>query len=435
MKAVYPQGQRELTAVQSVMTNDLGEYRFFWLPPGRYYISAIPPQAEPANFGMFRMGGFGLTVSNGVDNFLFFSSANTDPALSENFEREFDSQPAERFVPVYFPGVVDEQIATALDLRAGSDFGGVNLNVTPVRERHVRGVILDGTTGKPPQYASLNMVDDVLSPIRPRTEPEVTPDTGAFDIVLLPGTHTLTAGSAGGTGYAVVRVGDTDVENVTILTNPGFNITGRMTIEGRSGNTADLAGLRISLLRNGPQFQRMPAPPSYSSPLSNGSFTLDGGIGDFRVNAAPILNLSPSRFPETVPPVLQNAYVKSIRLGNVDVLNAGLHLERAPEVPLEIVLGTNPGIIEGSAGASDISVVLLPDVRRRTDLYRTTTSDTAGRYHFDKVPPGDYKLFAWSEVEDGAWYDAEFMRNYENRGKPVHISEGSKQDVSLTVLP
>jgi hypothetical protein len=51
------------------------------------------------------------------------------------------------------------------------------------------------------------------------------------------------------------------------------------------------------------------------------------------------------------------------------------------------------------------------------------------------VPPGDYKLFAWSEVEDGAWYDAEFMPNYENRGKPVHISEGSKPDVSLTVIP
>jgi hypothetical protein len=175
MKAAYPQGQRELTAVQSVTTNDLGEYRFFWLPPGRYFISAIPPQAEPANFGMFRMGGFGMTVSNGVDNFLFFSSANTDPALSENLEREFDSQPADRYVPVYFPGVMDEQIP--FPICALIDFG-VGQHRHACCERHRRN--FDGTSGKPPQYASLNMVDDVLP--HPAANRASEPDTGAFDI-------------------------------------------------------------------------------------------------------------------------------------------------------------------------------------------------------------------------------------------------------------
>ena len=36
----YQKGQRRLAFVQAVQTNDLGEYRLFWLPPGRYFIAA-----------------------------------------------------------------------------------------------------------------------------------------------------------------------------------------------------------------------------------------------------------------------------------------------------------------------------------------------------------------------------------------------------------
>ena len=34
MKASYPEGRRTLAPVQSAVTNDLGEYRLFWLAPG-----------------------------------------------------------------------------------------------------------------------------------------------------------------------------------------------------------------------------------------------------------------------------------------------------------------------------------------------------------------------------------------------------------------
>ena len=88
------------------------------------------------------------------------------------------------------------------------------------------------------------------------------------------------------------------------------------------------------------------APTSYSVVLPNGSLTLAAGRGDFRVNISPLLNLPGAyRMPgrTAVPPALQNAYVKSIRLGNADVLNGGLRLDRQPDVPLEIVIGTFAG--------------------------------------------------------------------------------------------
>jgi hypothetical protein len=145
--------------------------------------------------------------------------------------------------------------------------------------------------------------------------------------------------------------------------------------------------------------------------------------------------------PASLPPALQNAYVKSIRLGSTDVLNGPLHIEGKPSALLEIVIGKNAGGIDGQVvanpqgSAADVSVVLVPEVRRRSELYRATTTDVAGQFHFDRVPPGDYKIFAWEEVQDGAWYDPEFLRTVENRGTPVRILEGGTETPRVEVIP
>src|SRR5206468_3397974 len=52
LRPVYKNGRRTLTIVQAVATDDRGEYRLFWLAPGRYYVSAKPDIAEvTANVG------------------------------------------------------------------------------------------------------------------------------------------------------------------------------------------------------------------------------------------------------------------------------------------------------------------------------------------------------------------------------------------------
>jgi hypothetical protein len=42
LKYAYADGQRTLTVVKTDETDDRGEYRLFWLPPGQYYINAVP---------------------------------------------------------------------------------------------------------------------------------------------------------------------------------------------------------------------------------------------------------------------------------------------------------------------------------------------------------------------------------------------------------
>ncbi|MNC94822.1 hypothetical protein D3C83_117790 [compost metagenome] len=57
-----------------------------------------------------------------------------------------------------------------------------------------------------------------------------------------------------------------------------------------------------------------------------------------------------------------------------------------------------------------------------------------GKFRFQEIPPGDYKLFSWEDIEIGAWQDVEYIRPYESRGRAVRVSENSKEDVRLNVI-
>lgn len=435
MKASYPEGGRTLAPVQSAVTNDLGEYRLFWLAPGRYYVSAVHPKAVGKLRQMFNMAGFGIQASEMSIGAFIHSASTSDPALP-GFDPENES---ERYAPIFFGGTTDEQSASAVDIRAGTEVGGANITIAPVRPRHVRGIVIDGLTGKPAEYASLSMPSESDGPRG--KEFEVDRERSTFDVLLLPGSHTVNATSASGEGSVTFQLLDADIENLAVPTTPTFELAGRIMLEGEPSGSTALGGLHLTLHHDPPREEPRELALGYSTPLPNGSFVLSASAGDYRLNIAPLLNVTPVRFTATLPSALQNAYVKSIRLGNIDVLNGPLHLEGKPSALLEVVIGKNSGAIDGQvatspqASAADVPVVLVPDVRRRTELYRTTTTDGAGLFHMDHVPPGDYKVFSWEEVEDGAWYDPEFLRAVENRGTRIRIVEGRTETVRVEVMP
>ena len=162
-------------------------------------------------------------------------------------------------------------------------------------------------------------------------------------------------------------------------------------------------------------------------------------------------NVTSGNYVMTVPPVSnmfaavtpaapwQNAYVKSIRLGNIDVLENGMRLVSPPVNPLEIVIAASGGSLQGVVRDSsrtvvpNATVVVVPDEsnRHRKDLFRSALADASGSYHIEGLPPGNYKLFAWEDVEPQLWHDPGFMRAYEDLGQTLAVAEGSSQTVDL----
>src|SRR3954470_17268999 len=75
-------GRRALSRVQTAVSDDRGEYRLFWLAPGRYFVSARHPDlsSSPMRLGGIRIGGG--TGSNGSISFQSFSTTGDNAAAA-----------------------------------------------------------------------------------------------------------------------------------------------------------------------------------------------------------------------------------------------------------------------------------------------------------------------------------------------------------------
>ena len=85
---------------------------------------------------------------------------------------------------------------------------------------------------------------------------------------------------------------------------------------------------------------------------------------------------------------------------------------------------------------SGVSVVLVPERSRdRLDLYQTVTSGQDGRFSMRGITPGEYRLFAWEEIEPFSYFDPEVLKQYETRGVLVRIGESSRETAEVRIIP
>ena len=83
-----------------------------------------------------------------------------------------------------------------------------------------------------------------------------------------------------------------------------------------------------------------------------------------------------------------------------------------------------------------VQAILIPDRQRnRRDLYKFGNSDQNGHFTMRTIAPGDYKIFAWADLEPGAYNDPDFVRKYEALAIPVKVTQSGKLSVEVRVIP
>ena len=462
LKYSYQEGQRVMNVVQTARTNDLGEYRLFWLQPGQYFVSATPTEGQrgallnalavagPGIGGVVddiianRGGGGGGGRGGGRGNPGGAQRGGPPQLTPATPQIPSDGQDTiEGYVPVYYPGTTDAQSAAPINLQSGVVFSGVDLTVAAVRTLRVQGQVINGVTGQPAQNANVMLLPvqrvgggggggrgGIRNPGNFRTRI----NQGTFEIRgVVPGSYEITAvlndRNNRMTARLPLEVGNSDVQNVSLIASPGFMLSGRLVIEGQQSGTGnqDLSRVRV-MLRPDSAAQMAGGAPA-AQVQADGTFTLQQvGRDDYR--------LSIGGMP-------RNAYVKMARYSGTDVMNEGLRLDRQPTGLLDILISTNTGIVDGvvqndkQEPSVNVTVVLIPDAERRSrfDLYRTTSTDATGHFHIEGIAPGDYHFFSWENVENGAWQDPDFIRQFDDRGKPIRINEGGTSNIELRVIP
>jgi len=175
--------------------------------------------------------------------------------------------------------------------------------------------------------------------------------------------------------------------------------------------------------RFAPEVRLWPLPPGRFNASINSNLS---GVtpGDYRVE------------------VSSATYVKSMKLGDVEVTGNVIHIGTQPPGSLDLMFPRDPARISGHAldpvtreRVPASTVVLVPADRSRMELYRVGSSDNSGAFRFEGMKPGNYKVFAWRLVAHDAWKIPGFLSEYESRGVAVQIEDGMRTAFDVEVIP
>ena len=389
MKYTYQNEKRQLTEIRTSTTDDRGQYRIWGLPPGKYYIRATLPRGESA-----RPGGF-------------------------------------VYVPIFYPGVTDPSRTQPVDLHPGDEANGIDLNFVPMHSVKVSGRVFNSSS-QAEKGAQVSLIGG--SGGFSFAAGQASSDAkGAFEIRgVPPGSYTLIAEQYGNSegdkvmrGRTSVEVGESNISDVEVVTGPGSTVSGHVRVEGKS--IPDLSKLRIALDPLDDLASMGFAPDvSNTAVRPDGSFQFhDVPEGSYRISVIPVPN---------------GYYLKPA--GEGDAADLSVKVARNRSAAVDLTLSAGAGRVSGtvtndeqpSAGAT---VVLVPDPPRRAEprFYRQAMSDASGRFTIANITPGDYKLFAWEEIDRGMYLDPDFLQSYEDSGKSVSVEESSGVNVDLELIP
>jgi protocatechuate 3,4-dioxygenase beta subunit len=116
-------------------------------------------------------------------------------------------------------------------------------------------------------------------------------------------------------------------------------------------------------------------------------------------------------------------------------------LEFGPGIPAPLLISLSAGgaVVTGIVRGADGSpmpgaVVALAPSLRRYSRYRETTTDQNGEYAIAGVAPGEYRIYAWDEIETGAYQNAEWLKRYELKGRTIVAKQEGHEVIALKAI-
>ncbi|MFN7935777.1 MAG: carboxypeptidase regulatory-like domain-containing protein [Bryobacteraceae bacterium] len=394
------QGKRQLMPTGGAATNDLGEYRMFGIGPGKYYLGVI-------HRGSYM--GFG-----GVD-------------------RSAAAAPDEGYPTTYYPGTMDVSGATQLSVGVGSMMQGVDVQMRKVRTFRVRGRVTGAPSGSRGGEVSATSkgIPEVAVYAMGRNSTMWRGPNGEFELRgLRPGSYVVSAMFWEGpqnqlAGQETVEIGERDVEGVTIRLGAGVEVSGSVKVESDGEATGNMDAVNVALT---------PVQPVMRPMMTSAKVQQDGG---FR-----IATVIPDQYMVRLYGMPAEYYLKSVRMGEVDVLENGITVTPSAVAGLEVVVSAKAAEVTGSVTNKDgkilpgAAVVLHPlsaKPQRLGDLQKVLTSDQNGSFRFRGVAPGEYRLYAF-EADPGEVSDADTLKEHEAKAVTLSLKEGAREMKELKAV-
>jgi hypothetical protein len=408
LQSRFVNGARTLNNVggRGGATNDLGQFRAYGLPPGRYYVAASLPLAVYSQEASDDRSGYART---------------------------------------YYPGTPNLADAQLVEVRAGQDALNIDLVLVAVRTARVSGVGVDAL-GHPIAGGSVN-----IGQVTPgmmgfsSTGTSLKPD-GSFTIPsLAPGDYFITVqtSSNGGqqaseAGGARVTVAGSDITDLVIRTGRGATVSGQLMYEGATPPAARAARVVVGAATADPvgEPQIYRGQPESPQPVhEDGTFSLSGLFGQrlFRVSGLP-----------------QGWALKTVLMNGRDVTDTPMAFEGREQITgLQVVVtdritritGTVAG--EGDQPVETATVMVFADDPARwapgTRFQGNGAVRNGAPFRIEGLPPGDYLAVAFDSPSALAMFvmsssDTDPREQLRKLAVKFSLAPGEARDLKLTVV-
>jgi hypothetical protein len=323
--ALRPDGVQRVAVRQ---TNDEGEYRMFWVPPGEFVIR-VNPVVVPANL----------------------ASVSPGPMIS---------------VPTFFPGTPDVAQATKISVKSGDEIRNINfaartdvvLRPTPPPPGSplaaaaaagpgvkVSGQIMNalmpatgmaalviGSEADPAQPRQVGQVN-VNAATVPFEIPSVPP--GKYDLLVRMNDPRGSLGTGGATqawGRTTLEVRDRDIDGVRLTIHASFDVPGTITIDGKP--PMDGGNLKVGLVPMG-TVSRI---ANYRGITNRDQTPGDGG--KFAIQSA-----AEGNYEVVVKGLPVGGYIADVRQGDTSVLADGVSVRDVPPAAFQVLVSTDGGSV------------------------------------------------------------------------------------------
>ena len=386
------QGRRRLVpAGRPAMTNDIGEFRLFAIPPGQYYLSAT-----------LRSMGMGA-----------------------------DSDDRSGYAPTYFPGTSNMAEAQRVTIGLGQIVSDLNMALMPTRTARVTGTAVD-SQGRPLMGMVMAMPrgDSMMFNFGPPGQ--IKPD-GSFTVGgLAPGNYVLQSNAMGGSdaesAFAEVTISGDDIDGIRLVASKPSTASGRVIVDAAAAQSRRPSSLHLML-----------QPVVFDMPMMG--FNGPGVVND---DLTFELKARPGKMKLGFAGPAAGWTIRSVRHRGVDVTDSGIEFranENVTEIELELTNRVTDlsGLVTNGRGEAqkDYSILAFPDDREKwmpgSRYLRTGRPDQDGRFKLSGLPPGQYYIVALDYMDPDGWSEPEYLERVRSKATSVNVNEGESKSVDLRI--
>ena len=403
LSRVPRRGDLQNDTIEGAETNQRGEYRFFDVPAGRYYVSA--------------------TYTN-CSSFHSRPNVTADPP-APSAPLPFSPQQAPS-CSQFFPAANQLAAAEVLNLTPGKELHGIDFRLrTP---QLIKGK-LHGKLVVPDSIKEGLWQVEVGGAFMQGYEGQLPNDTFE-DMDLAPGKYVLIAmlnvGAKHYRGVQSVDITSGGDAHVTIPLEAPVDIPGTIQILGPGAENYRNFQVKFWLKEGLASSLFLPLPPT----------AIVKGDLQFLLS-----NVMAGTWFIDVSPIPPGGYVKAIFLGDEDVLTEEMVIGPKSTGPLKIVLSTQAAKLEGDLDelkdGTRAIVVLAPAGKYShvASFYGNTVTDAKGHFKMEGLTPGEYNMYAFENVDPRDYLNPDALKPFAKRAVTVVLHEGQTASAKPELIP